>query len=59
MKKLLYLCGGFLKKVTAMNEHELTPYEMQLKLNTIGYDMEYLETLQDSQIQKLFEEEFF
>ena len=42
-----------------MNEHELTPYEMQLKLNTIGYDMEYLETLQDSQIQKLFEEEFF
>ena len=41
-----------------MNKNELTPYEMQLELNTLGYDMEYLETLQNSQIREIFEEEF-
>lgn len=39
-------------------EEKLTPWEMQCKLNSMGYDMEYLDTLQNSMIEHLYKTEY-
>lgn len=36
----------------------MTAHEMELELLNIGYDAEYLETLQDSTLIRLYEQEF-
>lgn len=35
----------------------MTPYEMELELLNMGYDKEYLDTLGDSAIVRLWEDE--
>jgi len=40
------------------NEFLPSPWEMQCKLNSIGYDMEYLDTLQNSTIERMYKEEY-
>ena len=39
-------------------EEKLTPWEMQCKLNSMGYDMEYLDTLQNGMIEHLYKTEY-
>jgi hypothetical protein len=39
-------------------EEQLTPWEMQCKLNSMGYDMEYLDTLQNSAIERMYKTEY-
>ena len=39
-------------------EEQLTPWEMQCALNSMGYDMEYLDTLMNSTIERMYKEEY-
>ena len=41
-----------------MEIEEMTEYQMQLKLNTIGYQLDYLDSLTNDQIIRLYNEEF-
>jgi hypothetical protein len=36
----------------------MTPFEMEIALRNIGYDQEYLESLETSRIKSLYKEEF-
>lgn len=36
----------------------MSAYDMQLELNTIGYDWDYLETLSNSALERIYKEEF-
>lgn len=48
-----------IEKLEVLEElFEPTPYEMELRLNTIGYDRDYLEYLTNNQLRHLYYDEF-
>lgn len=48
-----------IEKLEVLEElFEPTPYEMEIRLNTIGYDREYLKSLTNDQLRHLYYDEF-